>query len=147
MSVTPRFTVITIGVADVLRAAAFYERLGFKRKMKGAPADEVAFFETGATAFSLFAWDKAAAETALPDQPRPTTYRGVTLAWNCNSKSEVDDALALALASGAKLLKAAHATVYGGYAGYFADPDGHSWEVVTAPGISVGQEGRVTLPD
>src|SRR4029078_12232753 len=104
MSVTPRFTVITIGVADVLRAAAFYERLGFKRKMKGAPADEVAFFETGATAFSLLAWDKAAAETALPDQPRPTTYRGVTLALNCTSKSDVDHELARAAAQRTKSL-------------------------------------------
>jgi predicted lactoylglutathione lyase len=146
MAVIPRFSVITIGVVDVGRSAAFYEKLGFKRKVKQT-GNEVAFFETGATAFSLFAWDRAAAEAALAELPRPTTYRGVTLAWNCNSAEEVDAAMAHSLAAGAKLLKAAHQTSYGGYAGYFADPDGHSWEVVTAPGITVAADGRVNLPD
>ena len=147
MSVTPRFTVITIGVEDVRRAAQFYERLGFARRMKNIPSDDVAFFETGATAFSLYKWDKAAAEPGVPANPRPTTFRGTTLAWNCNSNAEVDEAMAHALAAGAKLLKAAHATPYGGYAGYFADPDGHTWEVVTAPGITVRDDGRVALPE
>jgi uncharacterized protein len=147
MPVQPRFTVLTIGVEDVRRATAFYERLGFKRKAKNAPADEVAFFETGTTAFSLFQWDKAAFEPGLLAHPRPISFRGVTLAWNCNSEKEVDEVMAHALAAGGKLLKAAHKTPYGGYAGYFADPDGHSWEVVTAPGISVGADGRVKFPD
>lgn len=146
MSVKPRFSVITIGVADVRRAADFYERLGFTRKLK-VTGDEVAFFETGATAFSLFRWDRAAAEPGVPDQPRPTTFRGTTLAWNCNTNAEVDAAMAHALSVGATLLKPAHKTDYGGYAGYFTDPDGHVWEVVTAPGITVRDDGRVALPD
>jgi predicted lactoylglutathione lyase len=146
MPVQPRFSVVTIGVEDVARAASFYERLGFTRKMKTV-GDEVAFFETGATAFSMFRWDMAAGESGLPDQPRPPAYRGMTLAWNCNSKAEVDAALAHAVSVGAKLLKPARDMFYGGYCGHFADPDGHVWEVVTAPGISVGADGRVTLPD
>lgn len=147
MAIQPRFTVITIGVEDVRRAAAFYEKLGFKRKVKGAPADEVAFFETGTTAFSLFQWDSAAKEPGLSAHPRPTGFRGITLAWNCNSPAEVDAAMAHALACGGKQLKAAHKTAYGGYAAYFADPDGHCWEIVTAPGISVRPDGHVALPD
>jgi predicted lactoylglutathione lyase len=145
MAVPARFTVITLGVADVGRAASFYERLGFTRKMK-ATGDEVAFFETGGTALALWSWDKAAKECGTPADPRPRAFRGIMLAWNCSTPPEVDAAMEQALASGAQLLKAAHATDYGGYAGYFADLDGHVWEIVTAPGISVQADGRVSLP-
>src|SRR5690606_35437880 len=120
MAVTPRFTVITIGVEEVRRSAQFYEKLGFVRKVK-ATGDAVAFMETGATALSLFQWDRAAKEPGVPANPRPTTFRGTTLAWNCSSPSEVDEALAHALSAGATLLKPAHKTEYGGYAAYFAD--------------------------
>jgi len=144
--VTPRFTVITLGVADVGRAAAFYERLGFTRKMK-ATGDEVAFFETGATVLALWSWDKAARECGVAGEPHPPAFRGTMLAWNCSSPAEVDAAMAQALALGARELTPAHATDYGGYAGYFADPDGHVWEVVTAPGIAVQADGRVALPE
>ena len=69
----------------------------------------------------------------------------MTLAWNCATREEVDAVLAFVLGKGAKLLKAAHETDYGGYSGYFADPDGHPWEVVVAPGIEVGEDRRVHL--
>ena len=143
---TARFTVITLGVTDMKRSIAFYERLGFRRKMQ-ASGEEVAFFETGASVVALYPWEKLAADAAVPDQPRPTTFRGVTLAWNCASPAEVDEVLAHALARGARLLKAARPTDYGGYAAYFIDHDGHVWEVVVAPGIEVTADGRVALPD
>jgi catechol 2,3-dioxygenase-like lactoylglutathione lyase family enzyme len=143
---TARFTVITLGVGDMKRSIAFYERLGFRRKMH-ATGQEVAFFETGASVVALYPWDKLAADAAIPDQPRPTAFRGVTLAWNCASPSEVDDVVAHALAQGARLLKPARPTDYGGYAAYFLDPDGHVWEVVVAPSIEVTADGRVALPD
>ena len=145
-SPTARFTVITLGVTDMRRSIAFYERLGFRRKMH-ATGEEVAFFETGASVVAIYPWDKLAADAAVPDQPRPTTFRGVTLAWNCASPAEVDEVMAHALARGARLLKPARPTDYGGYAGYFLDPDGHVWEVVVAPGIEVTADGRVALPD
>jgi catechol 2,3-dioxygenase-like lactoylglutathione lyase family enzyme len=141
-----RFTVVTLGVVDMRRSIAFYERLGFARKMR-ATGEEVAFFDTGGSVLALYGWDKLAADAVLPDQPRPQGFRGVTLAWNCSSPDEVDDAMAHALAQGARLLKAAHRTDYGGYSGYFADPDGHPWEVVVAPGVEVTAGGRVRLPD
>ena len=100
-----RFTVVTLGVADMRRSIAFYERLGFARKMR-ATGEEVAFFETGASVLALYRWDKLAADALLPDQPRPQAFRGVTLAWNCSSPGEVDAVMVHALAQGARLLKA-----------------------------------------
>lgn len=141
-----RFTVVTLGVADVGRSAAFYAALGFARKL-AVTGDNVAFFETGGSVLALYPWDSLARDAALPEAPRPAAFRGVTLAWNCRSEAEVDAVLAFALSQGATSLKAAHHTGYGGYSGYFSDPDGHPWEVVTAPGIEVGDDRRVHLAD
>jgi len=145
-TLTARFTVITLGVSDMARSMAFYERLGFRRRLR-ATGEEVAFFETGASVVALYPWDKLAADAMLPDQPRPAAFRGVTLAWNCSAPSEVDAVMAHVLAQGARLLKSPQRTDYGGYAAFFADPDGHTWEVVVAPGIEVTADGRVALPN
>jgi len=142
----PRLTVITLGVGDMRRSIAFYEALGFARKLS-ATEEAVAFFETGATVIGLFPWDQLAHEVTLPENPRPKAFRGMTLAWNCNSAEEVDAVLDFAVSKGAELLKGAQITDYGGYSGYFADPDGHPWEVVVAPGLEVAQDRRVHLPD
>jgi len=142
----PRLTVITLGVADMRASIAFYESLGFVRKL-AATGEMVAFFETGAAAIGLFPWDQLAADAMLPEDPRPTAFRGVTLAWNCGSAAEVEEVLAFAVSKGAKILKPAHKTDYGGYSGYFTDPDGHPWEVVVAPNIDIGEDRRVHLPD
>jgi uncharacterized glyoxalase superfamily protein PhnB len=95
----------------------------------------------------LFPWDELAQDVTLPENPRPAAFRGATLAWNCRSPEEVDAVMAFALSKGAKLLRPAETTDYGGYRGYFADPDGHAWEAVVAPGIEVGDDRRVHLPD
>src|SRR5579871_2879779 len=142
----PRLTVITLGVADMRRSIAFYEALGFVRKMR-VTGEAVAFFETGATVIGLFPRDQLAQDATLPDQPRPAAFRGVTLAWNCRSPEEVDGVIAFAVSKGARPLKPAHGTDYGGYSGYFVDPDGHPWEAVVAPGIEVGEDRCVHLPD
>ena len=142
----PRLTVITLGVSDIRASIAFYDALGFSRRLK-ATGEAVAFYDTGGPVLALFHWDQLAADAALPDKPRPTTFRGITLAWNCRAREEVDAVLAFALGKGAVLLKAAHETDYGGYSGYFADPDSHPWEVVVAPGIEVGEDRRVHLAE
>src|SRR5579871_3075689 len=142
----PRLTVVTLGVSDMRRSIAFYQALGFTRKLS-VTGEAVAFFETGASVIGLFPWDQLAHDVTLPEKPRPTAFRGMTLAWNCNSSDEVDVVLDFAVSKGATLLKGAKATDYGGYSGYFADPDGHPWEVVVAPGIDVGEDRRVHLPD
>lgn len=145
-SPTARFTVVTLGVTNMSRSIAFYEGLGFRRKMRSS-GEQVAFFDAGASVLALYPWDKLAADAKLSDQPRPTAFRGVTLAWNCSSAAEVVMVLKHALEQGAKLMKGAEQTDYGGYAGYFADPDDHPWEVVVAPGIEVTADGHVALPD
>ncbi|RZM91015.1 lactoylglutathione lyase [Bradyrhizobium genosp. SA-3] len=140
----PRLTVITLGVSDIRASIAFYDALGFSRRLK-ATGEAVAFYDTGGPVLALYPWDQLAADAALPDNPRPSAFRGMTLAWNCRTRAEVDAVLAFAVDKGAKLLKAAHETDYGGYSGYFTDPDGHPWEVVVAPGIDVGDDRRVHL--
>lgn len=142
----PRLTVITLGVNDIRASIAFYDALGFSRRLK-ATGEAVAFYETGGPVLALYPWDRLAADAALPAQPRPATFRGVTLAWNCRAREEVDAVLAFAVNKGAALLKAPHETDYGGYSGYFTDPDGHPWEVVVAPGIELGEDRRVHLAE
>ncbi|WP_038972131.1 VOC family protein [Bradyrhizobium genomosp. III] len=142
----PRLTVITLGVSDIRASIAFYDALGLSRRLK-ATGEAVAFYDTCGPVLALYPWDQLAADAALPDQPRPSTFRGITIAWNCRTREEVDAVLAFALGKGAKLAKAAHETDYGGYSGYFADPDGHPWEVVVAPGIEVGEDRRVHLAE
>lgn len=142
----PRLTVVTLGVSDIRASIAFYDALGFSRRLK-ATGEAVAFYDTGGPVLALYPWDQLAADAALPDQPRPMTFRGVTLAWNCRARGEVDAVLAFAVDKGAALLKAPHETDYGGYSAYFTDPDGHPWEVVVAPGIELGEDRRVHLAE
>jgi predicted lactoylglutathione lyase len=141
-----RLTMVTLGVSNMRASIAFYEALGFSRRLK-ATGEMVAFFDTGSTAIGLFPWDQLAKDVTLPESPRPRAFRGMTLAWNCRTREEVDRVLDFAVSRGASLLKPAHETDYGGYSGYFADPDNHPWEVVVAPGIDVGEDRRVHLLD
>lgn len=141
-----RLNVVTLGVTDFARAVRFYSDLGFKRRMK-ATGDEIAFFDAGGMILSLFRWDALAEDAHLPAMPRPQAFRGVTLAQMCRTDGEVDKAMSKALASGATLLKHAQKTSFGAYSGYFADPDGHVWEAVRAPGFEFAADGHVMLPD
>lgn len=137
-----RFTVLTIGVADVARSRRFYVALGFERRYS-ATGDEVVFFETGGTVLALYRADALAAGAGI-EPPRPDRgFTGVVLAWNCADRAEVDTVLAHAADCGAAVTVAAHDTDYGGV---FADPDGYLWEVVVAPNIVVGPDRRVHMP-
>jgi len=142
----PKLTVVTLGVRDVPASARFYEALGFKRKFR-ATGDEIGFFDAGGVVFAVWDWKKLADDAAEADEPRPRTFRGTTLAWNCATTEEVDVAFAKAIASGAGPLRKPDKTDYGGYRGYFSDPDGHCWEVVWAPGFAFTEDGRLILPD
>jgi catechol 2,3-dioxygenase-like lactoylglutathione lyase family enzyme len=146
-------SLVTLGVADLARSIAFYERLGFRRKMQAAQG--VGFFAAGAAAFAVFPLSELARDIGLdaraavggaPDTG-PEVFRGMALAWNCRSKDDVDAALARATTAGAVLRKPAQETFWGGYAGYFADPDGHLWEVAFNPGFPLSDDGRLTIPD
>lgn len=142
----PRFTVITLGVRDIRDSIAFYQALGFERKFRST-GEGIAFFDTGGTVIALFPRAELAKDATLQEEDRQAPFRGFTLAWNCNSAEEVDAVLRFAISKGASLMKPARRTDYGGYSGYFVDPDGYPWEVVVAPGIEVGDDRRVHLPD
>jgi predicted lactoylglutathione lyase len=139
-------TAVTLGVADLARSVRFYEALGLTRKMR-ATGDAVAFFDAGGVVLALYRWDLLAEDASLPDEPRPQAFRGTTLARNCRTDAEVDEVMAHALSIGAKLIKPAQKSSYGGYCGYFADPDGHAWEAVRAPAMTFTPDGRLVLPD
>lgn len=136
----PRITVITIGVDDLERAVSFYcDGLGLKTD--GIIGQE---FEHGAVAFfalqagvRLAVWPRAsiAHDTGLPVTAPSAT--DMTLGHNVNSREAVDDVMREAGRAGATIVKAAHATFWGGYSGYFQDPDGHLWEVVWNPQLRV----------
>jgi hypothetical protein len=142
----PRLTAVTLGVRDFHASLRFYEALGFTRKLRSS-GDEIALFDAGGVVLALYRWDQLAEDAALEARPAPAAFRGTTLAWNCASRAEVDAAFVRALAAGANLLKAAAATSWGGYSGYFADPEGHPWEIVHAPGFSFSPDGRLLVPD
>jgi predicted lactoylglutathione lyase len=137
---------VTLGVRDVGASTAFYEALGFERKFS-ATGDEIAFIAAGGVVIALWNWDELAADACLAVDPPPQAFRGTTLAWNCATLAEVDAAYARALAAEAKPLRQPEKTDYGGYRGYFSDPDNHVWEVVFAPGFTFTDDGRLILPD
>jgi predicted lactoylglutathione lyase len=141
----PILTAVTIGVRDVAASAAFYERLGFVRKVR-ASGDEIAFFDAGGLVLAVWDASKLARDAALPEGQRQA-FRDTTLAWNRRTREEVDAGFAQAIEAGGKPLRVPAPTDYGGYRGYFADPDGHVWEIVTAPGFGFTDDGRLILPD
>lgn len=112
-----------------------------------ATGDEVVFLDAGGILISLWDWKKLAEDSVVTDNPRPQTFRGMTLAWNCATLAEVDEVFAKAVAVGGKVLREPSKTDYGGYRGYFSDPDGHVWEVVQAPGFGFDSAGRLTAQD
>jgi predicted lactoylglutathione lyase len=138
----PRISLITLGVADLGRARAFYEALGWRAS--GASMPDVVFFHGNGLALALYGRGALAADAAVPDQP--TGFSGVTLAHNARSKAEADQVFAEALAAGAIPLKNPHDTSWGGYSGYFADPDGHLWEVAWNPFFPLDADGNLHLP-
>ena len=136
---TPRISVITLGVDDLERAVAFY-RDGLGLPTKGIVGAE---FEHGAVAFfqlhdglKLALWPRTsvAHDTGLAVSPASPT--NLTLGHNVSSAEEVDEVMAQASRAGARVIKAAQATFYGGYAGYFQDTEGHLWEVVFNPSLA-----------
>src|SRR5688572_33486430 len=122
-----RVSFITLGVSDFQRSLKFYrDGLGFP--LSSASKDDVAFFRTGGIILALYPTDKLADDAHVP--AAGSGFRGVTLAHNVRRQEEVSEVLALAAAAGATISKPAQDTFWGGHGGYFADPDGHLWEVV-----------------
>jgi len=125
----PRISLITLGVADLERATRFYEQcLGLPRLKTPPP---VTFFELGKTWLALWSRESLAADAGLPSGG--SGFQGFSLAHNVRSPAEVDALPAHAAKFGAKVVKPAHRTDWGGYSGYFTDTDGFLWEVVHNP--------------
>jgi uncharacterized protein len=125
----PSVSMISLGVRDFARAREFYaERLGWPVSQEEG---EWACFllNGGATALSLFPWDAVAGEAAVP--PEGTGFRGLVFAYNVRTEERVDEVLADAERAGATITRQARNTPWGGYSGYFADPEGYLWEVAT----------------
>ena len=125
----PRISIITLGVSDLTKSVEFY-RDGLGLPLRPGP-EEIAFFETKGTWLALYPRESLANDTGLPAEG--TGFSGVTLAHNVRSKMEVDALLAQAATVGGTLVKPAQDADWGGYSGYFADPDGHLWEVAWNP--------------
>jgi predicted lactoylglutathione lyase len=138
-----RVSLITLGVADLERSRKFYERLGWRRSM--ANAEGVVFFQTGGMALALYPRRDLAKDANLADDGRG--FSGISLAYNTRSREDVDSVLAEAEAAGAKILKPAQTAFWGGYSGYFSDPDGFPWEVAWNPSFLIADDGSIKIPD
>ncbi len=136
-----RVSLVTLGVADVQRARAFYEALGWR----AAPtqADDVVFFQAGGMVVAL--WDRGAlaADSGVEDSGG---FGGIGLAHNVASSEEVDGVLEQARQAGARVTRPGAVTFWGGYSGAFTDPDGHPWEVAHNPFWTLAPDGSVRIP-
>jgi predicted lactoylglutathione lyase len=140
--VDQRLSLITLGVDDVARSRTFYERLGWRGQM----VEETVFFQAGGIAMVLWGRSKLADDSGVVDDARGT-FDGVALAQNVRSREEVDEVVAAAERAGGAVTRPPAETFYGGYAGCFADPDGHVWEIAHNPGFTLAADGSLVLPD
>jgi hypothetical protein len=136
-----RVSLITLGVADLQRSRSFYERLGWS----GQEVEETVFFQAAGQAVVLWGRKKIAADAGIKDDGT-STFGGIVLAHNVRSRDEVDHIVSAAASAGGTVTKVPSETFYGGYAGYFRDPDGHVWEIAHNPGFALGADGTLTLP-
>ena len=143
MSIPARISVVTLGVADVARSVAFYSALGWERC--ASSQDAIAWFRTAGSYLGVFGADELAHDAALAGSSRGG-FGGITLAINVETEEQVSDSLDAAVAAGGSLLKPATRADWGGLSGYFADPDGHPWEVAHNPFFEIDAEGRVHIP-
>lgn len=137
-----RISLVTLGVADVSRAKAFYEALGWR----GRELERTVFFQAGGLAVVLWGWEELVADSGVSDATGPR-FGGMALAHNVRSRAEVDQIIAAAQEAGATVTRPAEQTFYGGYGGYFADLDGHMWEIAHNPTFTLSEDGSLVLPD
>jgi catechol 2,3-dioxygenase-like lactoylglutathione lyase family enzyme len=139
----PRVSLITLGVEDIGRGRAFYET-GLGWEASSASQGDVVFFQLGGLALSLYPRRLLAEDAGAP--PDGGGFSGITLAHNVRAPGDVDSLLALAEAAGGRITRPAHQAFWGGRTGYFADPDGHLWEVAWNPNFALAEDGALLLP-
>ena len=140
MTVPNRISIITLGVADLDRATAFYESLGWTNSST-APA--ISFFEMQGSTLGLYEWSALADDARVPSAG--SGFRGVALALNLASTDEVDAVFAEWLAAGATAVVEPHKAFWGGYSSYVADLDGHLWELAHNPYATIDADGRLVM--
>jgi len=138
-----RISIITLGARDLDRARDFYGALGFREA--DASTEAIAFFDMGGFALALYGWRALADDAGVPggdeDADRSAEFRGVSLAYNVRMREDVPEMLKQAEAAGARIVKPAEDVFWGGYSGYFADPEGHLWEVAWNPHLPLDEDG------
>jgi hypothetical protein len=140
----PRIHIITLGVEDLERAYDFYHKgLGFPTTRK--PESGIIFFQTGGVCLALYPADELAKDVADDFPAERSRFPGITLAYNARSKEQVDEILQGAVDSGGKLEKPAQDVFWGGYSGYFSDPDGYLWEVAYADSWTFHPDGSLVI--
>jgi hypothetical protein len=145
MTVPPVISLVTLGVRDVVASTRFYEQLGFPKSSASVEGD-VSFFHTAGGLLAVWGDEDLQQDAGAGELVQPGTFRGVALAINVDSEQAVDAALAAAEQAGARIVKPAEATEWGGYQGYFTDPDEHHWEVAYNPFWPLGSDGLPQLP-
>jgi catechol 2,3-dioxygenase-like lactoylglutathione lyase family enzyme len=140
----PRLNIITLGVKDFQKSLAFYKN-GLGWKISSASQDDIAFFPLGGIVLALYPLDKLAEDATVPLSKNE--FPGFTLAYNAKSEAEVDAVLQEAEKIGAKIVKKAQKVFWGGYSGYFADPDGYLWEVAHNPFFEFDEKDCLKLPE
>ncbi|MBS3961994.1 MAG: VOC family protein [Sandarakinorhabdus sp.] len=136
-----RISIVTLGTADMGRACSFWEAMGLERRARKTPA--MAFFQLGGMVLGIYPFDRLAQDCRLAGGP---PAGATTIAYNARSEADVDAVLAQAVAAGASLHVPAHKAFWGGYSGYFLDPDGHPWEVAFNPFFPLAEDGSLILP-
>jgi uncharacterized glyoxalase superfamily protein PhnB len=139
----PRVSLITLGVEDLGRAQAFYET-GLGWKASSASQGDVVFFQLGGLALSLYPRRLLAEDAGVAQDA--AAFSRITLAHNVRAPEDVDALLVLAQAAGGRITRAAQSAFWGGRTGYFADPDGHLWEVAWNPHFTLAEDGALKLP-
>jgi catechol 2,3-dioxygenase-like lactoylglutathione lyase family enzyme len=140
-----RMTMVTLGVRDLARSRKFYEALGWKGRDAGG--GDIVFFQLLGSVLGLYPRNALAEDAMLHDDAPNAQFGGIALAYNGRDKAEVDRVLAQAKAAGATILKPAQDVFWGGYSGYFADLDGHPWEVAFNPHWPLEADGSLKMRD
>jgi catechol 2,3-dioxygenase-like lactoylglutathione lyase family enzyme len=138
-----RISILTLGVGNLPRSRSFFERLGWRAS--SASSEAIVFFEAGGMALALYPRAELAKDANLAAEGQG--FSGITIAYNARTRAEVDTVLAQAEAAGARILKPAQEAFWGGYSGYFADPDNFAWEVAFNPHFQIAEDGSLLLPD
>lgn len=138
-----KLNIITLGVANFERALRFYEdELGWKKSP--ASTGDIAFFPLGGMVLGIYPRKELAEDITIDD--KGSGFSGITLAYNAKDENEVNHVLEKVVSLGAKLIKPAQKVFWGGYSGYFSDPDGHIFEVAFNPFWSIDEHDNLNIP-